>query len=133
MQRARLSTIIIPVVVVATVVTGAAAAQAATKTTAARNSLCSLGGLSNIQVQREDNGTLSIDFGVDMATHTSGVAWTYRVVDNRSVVMKGTSSTIADGSFSVTRSITPWTGPNHFVAIAKSPATGEICRIRVTV
>jgi hypothetical protein len=124
MRSRRLASFIIPVALVTAVAAGAIPAQAAT-----RNSTCSLRSLSNLQVQREDNGRLSIDFGVDMVTHRSGVHWTYRVVDNRSVVMRGTASTIADGSFSVTRAITRLTGSNHIVATAKNPATGETCRI----
>ena len=131
MRRRRLASIIVPVTLVAAVTAGAIPAQAAAKPAVTRNSTCSMGSLSNLQVQREDNGTLSIDFGVDMVTHTSGVNWTYRVVDNRSVVMRGTGSTIADGSFSVTRALTLMTGSNHIVATAKNAATGETCRIRI--
>ena len=132
MRNHRLASFAIPVVLVTTVVASSIPAQAATRLAVTSNNTCTLGSVSNLQVQREDNGKLSIDFGVDMATHAAGVKWTYHVTDNRSVVMKGTSSTIADGSFSVTRAITPRTGTNHFVATAKNSATGDICRIRVT-
>ena len=131
MRSRRLASFIIPATLVTAIVTGAIPAQAAAKAPVTRNGTCSLGSLSNLQVQREDNGTLSIDFGVDMLTHNSGVNWTYRVMDNRSVVMRGTASTIADGSFSVTRAISPLTGSNHVVAFAKNSATGETCRIRI--
>lgn len=131
MRIRRLATIIAPVALATTVGASIIPAQAATRQPVTRNSTCSLGSLSNLQVQREDNGTLSIDFGVDMVTHSAGVNWTYRIVDNRTVVMRGTSSTIADGSFSVSRAITPRTGPNRIVAIAKNAATGETCRIRI--
>ena len=131
MRSRRLASIIVPVTLVAAVTAGAMPAQAAAKPAVTRNSACSMRSLSNLQVQREDNGTLNIDFGVDMVTHTSGVTWTYRVVDNRSVVMSGTASTIADGSFSVTRALTPMTRSNHIVATAKNAATGETCRIRI--
>ena len=126
MRSRQLASFIIPVALVTTVAAGAIPAQAAT-----RNSTCSLRSLSNLQVQREDNGKLSVDFGVDMVSHASGVKWTYRVVDNGSVVMRGTASTIADGSFSVTQAITPLTGTNHILATAKNAATGETCRIRI--
>ncbi len=131
MRSRRLASFVIPATLVMAVAAGAIPAQAAAKPAVTRNSTCSLGSLSNLQVQREDNGKLSIDFGVDMVTHRSGVNWTYRVVDNRSVVMRGTTSTIADGSFSVTRAITPMTGSNQIVATAKNRATGETCRIRI--
>jgi hypothetical protein len=131
MRIRRLASFAIPVVLVTTVVASAIPAQAATNPAVTSNNKCSLGSVSNFQVQREDNGKLSIDFGVDMATHAAGVNWTYRVTDNRSLVIKGTSSTAADGSFSVTRTITPRSGTNHIVATAKNTTTGEICRIRV--
>jgi hypothetical protein len=131
MRIRRLASFAIPVVLVTTVVASAIPAQAATKPAVTSNNNCSLGSVSNLQVQREDNGKLSIDFGVDMATHSAGVIWSYHVTDNRSLVMKGTSSTAADGSFSVTRAITPRSGTNHIVATAKNSTTGEICRIRV--
>ena len=47
-------------------------AQASTKPAAVVNGTCSKGSLSNLQVQREDNGTLNIDFGVDMSAHERG-------------------------------------------------------------
>jgi hypothetical protein len=131
MRSRRLASFVIPAALVTTVVAWAIPVQAATKLAVTGNGTCSLGSRSNLQVQREDNGKLSIDFGVDMVTHVAGVKWTYRVTDNRSAVMKGTSSTVTDGSFSVTRAITPRTGPNHIVATAKNSATGETCRIRI--
>jgi hypothetical protein len=131
MRNRRLASFVIPVALVTTVIASAIPAQAATKPTVNINNICSLGSVSNLQVQREDNGKLSIDFGVDMAAHAAGVKWTYHVMDNRTLVMMGTSSTVADGSFSVTRAITPRTGTNHIVATAKNSATGELCRIRV--
>ena len=131
MRNRRLASLIIPATLVTVLAAGAIPAQAAAKPAVTRNGTCSLGSLSNLQVQREDNGTISIDFGVDMVTHTSGVKWAYRVVDNRSVVMRGSTTTIADGSFSVTRATTPLTGSNHIVAIARNAVTGETCRIRI--
>ncbi|MFI5034853.1 MAG: hypothetical protein ACHQFZ_01435 [Acidimicrobiales bacterium] len=97
------------------------------------NGTCSKGSLSNLQVQREDNGTLSFDFGVDMTAHTSGVNWIVKVADNKSTVFRGNATTIADGSFSISRTLTPKTGTNHFLAVARNSATGETCRIRAAV
>jgi len=131
MRNRRLASLVIPATLVTVLGATAIPAQAAAKPAVTRNSTCSLGSLSNLQVQREDNGTLSIDFGVDMVTHKTGINWTYRVIDNRSVVTRGTTATIADGSFSVTRAITPPTGSNHIVATATNAATGETCRIRI--
>ena len=130
MRSPRLVAIIVPLTLVAAVTAGAIPAQAAAKSAVTRTGTCSMGRLSNLQFQREDNGTISIDFGVDMVTHRSGVNWSYRVVNNGSVVMKGTASTIADGSFSVTRAI-PYSRSSHIVATAKNSANGELCRIRI--
>src|ERR1019366_5604680 len=100
-------------------------AQASTKPAAVVNGTCSKGSLSNLQVQREDNGTLSIDFGVDMSAHTSGVSWVVKVTDNKSMVYRGTTTTISDGSFSISKVIAPKTGTNHIVATARNSVTGE--------
>lgn len=105
-------------------------AQASTAPPTVANGTCTKGSLSNLQVQREDNGKLSVDFGVDMATHTSGVAWTVKVTDNGTTIYRGRVSTISDGSFSVTKSIAPRAGRNVVVATARNLATGETCRIR---
>ena len=105
-------------------------AQASAKPAVVVNGTCSKGSLSNLQVQREDNGTLSIDFGVDMSAHTSGVSWIVKVMDNRSMVYQGHAVTISDGSFSFSKAILPKSGTNHVVATARNSATGETCKIR---
>lgn len=110
-----------------------APSQASTKATATANGTCSKGSLSNLQVQREDNGTLSIDFGVDMATHASGVNWVVKVTDNKSIVYRGHALTAADGSVSVTKVIAPMIGANHVSAIARNSTTGEICKLRTVI
>jgi hypothetical protein len=105
-------------------------AQASAKPAVVVNGTCSKGSLSNLQVQREDNGTLSIDFGVDMSAHTSGVSWIVKVMDNRSMVYQGHAVTISDGSFIFSKAILPKSGTNHVVATARNSATGETCKIR---
>jgi len=105
-------------------------AQASTKPAVVVNGTCSKGSLSNLQVQREDNGTLSIDFGVDMSAHKSGVSWVVKVTDNGSILYRGNAVTISDGSFSVSKAINPKTGMNHVVATARNRSTGETCKIR---
>jgi hypothetical protein len=107
-----------------------APAQASTRPAVVVNGTCSHGSLSNLQVQREDNGTLSIDFGVDMSAHRRGVKWVVKVLDNTSIVYRGNVVTIADGSFSISKAIAPKTGTNHIVATARNSATGETCKIR---
>jgi hypothetical protein len=97
------------------------------------NGRCSKGSLSNLQAQREDTGKLSIDFGVDMARHTAGVAWKVKETNNGGLVVATTVRTIADGSFSITRLVTPKPGVNHIAAIAANPSTGEMCFLRASV
>jgi hypothetical protein len=116
--------------------TAASAASASTGPKASSinlNATCSKGSLGNLQVQREDTGQLSIDVGVDMTRHTAGVPWTFRVTDNGSTVTKGTTRTIGDGSFSVSKLMWPKGGANHFVFTAKNVRTGETCKLIGTV
>jgi hypothetical protein len=93
------------------------------------NATCSKGSLGNLQVQREDTGQLSVDVGVDMARHTAGVPWAFRVTDNGSTVATGTTRTIGDGSFSISKLMWPKGGVNHFVLTAKNLKTGETCKL----
>jgi hypothetical protein len=90
---------------------------------------CSKGSIANLQLQREDTGKLSVDFGVDMARHVAGVTWKVKETNNGVVFVKTTKSTLADGSFSITRRLTPYPGTNHIVATATNPASGESCTI----
>jgi hypothetical protein len=113
---------------VTAVMAGAASASSRSPSTAAVvNGHCSKGSLSNLQVQREDTGKLSIDFGVDMARHTAGIAWKVKETNNNGLVVATTVRTISDGSFSITRLVTPKPGTNHIWAYAANPATGEKC------
>jgi len=115
---------------------GASAASASTRPKAPSINLsaaCSKGSLGNLQAQREDTGQLSIDVGVDMTRHTAGVPWAFKVTDNGSTVAAGTTRTIGDGSFSVSRLLWPKGGANHFVFTAKNLKTGETCRLTGTV
>lgn len=110
-----------------------AASRPASTTPVVVNGKCSRGSLSNLQVQREDTGKLSIDFGVDMARHTAGVAWKVKETNNGSLVVATTVRTISDGSFSLTRLMTPKAGTNHVWAYAANPATGEKCYLTASV
>jgi len=93
---------------------------------------CSRTSLTDLQVGREDNGQLSIDFGVDMARHRAGVRWLVSETDNGVLMTRTTMHTIADGSFSLTHLMTPKRGVNHIVATARNPLTGETCRLSTT-
>jgi hypothetical protein len=81
--------------------------------------------VANIQVQREDTGLLSVDFGVDMAKHGAGVPWKVTITRNGKLVASTTAKTISDGSFSITRVLTPVPGTNTFVARAVDTLTGQ--------
>jgi len=115
---------------------GATGAGATAKPKAASvntNGTCTKGSASNLQVAREDTGQLSIDVGVDMARHAAGVPWSIKATDNGRVIANGTVRTISDGSFSVTRLISPKAGANHVVFYARNLRTGEVCRLNGTV
>jgi hypothetical protein len=124
--RSRLVVLALP----ALLILGAAIpVYAATPTSAVVSGHCSRTSLTDLQVGREDNGQLSIDFGVDMARHRAGVRWKVSETDNGVLITRTTMYTIADGSFSLTRLITPRRGVNHIVATARNPLTGETCRL----
>jgi hypothetical protein len=127
MKIQRLALLALPAA--ATIGTLGLAAPAHAATPVNKTVACSKGSHANLQLQREDTGKLSVDFGVDMTRHVSGVAWKVRETNNGVAFVNGTAKTIADGSFSVTRLLTPYAGTNHIVATATNPATGETCTI----
>jgi len=90
---------------------------------------CSGTSMVNLQLQREDTGQISVDFGVDMAKHRAGIAWKVVASDNGTVFVNGTTRTIRDGSFSVTRLLAPAPGVNTVAGKATNPLTGETCAI----
>jgi hypothetical protein len=105
------------------------AAASATTSSVNINAKCSGSSVSNLQVQREDTGKLSVDFGVDMARHVAGVPWKVTESDNGTVFVNATLRTISDGSFSATRLIGPKAGTNTIAAKAVNSLTGETCKI----
>ncbi len=133
MNIRRLAVIALPAALSVATLGAALPAHAATPRSVVVNGHCSKTSRDNLQLQREDNGKLSVDFGVDMARHTAGVAWKVKASDNGTVFVNGTKRTIADGSFSVSRVLTPKAGSNHIVATASNAATGETCSITATI
>jgi hypothetical protein len=131
MKIRRLATALVPVALAAGALGAVVPAHAATPTQVVVNKRCSKTSVANLQVQREDNGKISVDFGVDMARHTPGVAWTVRESRNGVPFANLTTKTIADGSFSVTRLLSA-SPTNHIAASATSAATGETCSISAT-
>jgi hypothetical protein len=111
---------------------GVSAAGAATRPKANSTIACGKGSTANLQVQREDNGKLSVDIGVDMNRHTSGVPWKVRAYDNGKLIENATVRTISDGSFSVTRVLAPLAGTNHIVFYATNLRTGKTCKMNGT-
>ena len=93
------------------------------------NRSCASGSVANLQVQREDTGQISIDFGVDMARHTAGVPWKVKEARNGKVFVSTIVRTISDGSFSITRTLGRLAGTNTFVAYAVNTQTGKTCSI----
>jgi hypothetical protein len=111
----------------------ASAATAARATSLDHSVRCSKTSLANLQVQREDNGKVSVDAGVDMARHVAKVPWRMKVTDNGTTLANATVHTISDGSFSVTREVAPRASANHVVFVATNLRTGETCRMNGTV
>ena len=105
-------------------------ASAATTNPININAKCSGTSVANLQVQREDTGKLSVDFGVDMARHAAGVRWGVGATDDGTLFVFQMVKTISDGSFSVTSVITPKPGVNTIVATAGNPVTHETCTVR---
>ena len=90
------------------------------------NGHCSGTSLYSLQVQKEDTGQISVDWGVDMARHTAGVAWHVTVADKGHVFINTTVKTIADGSFSVAGLLPPQAA-SKITAWASNPLTRETC------
>jgi hypothetical protein len=112
-----------------TVAIGVTAAGAATAPVNLIRS-CSQASVGNMQIQREDTGRFSIDVGVDMALHQAGMPWKVTVTNNGHVIVRMTTSTQIDGSFSITRHVVPVVGTNHLAFRARNLTTGETCVLR---
>ena len=93
---------------------------------------CSGTSLVNLQLQREDTGMVSVDFGVDIARHKAGVVWHVTESNNGTSFVNKSVKTIRDGSFSITRLLAP-AASNTVVATAVKSASGETCSISGTV
>ena len=106
-------------------------ANAAAPTAVVVNRHCTKTSLANLQLQREDTGRVSVDFGVDMARHTAGVPWKIKESRNGVVFVNRTTRTISDGSFSSSSLLAP-KSVNHIVATASNMVTGETCTISAT-
>jgi len=133
MHLHRFALIALPAVLSLATVGLAVPAHAATPGTAAVvvNGHCSNRSLSNLQLQREDTGQISVDFGVDMARHTAGVTWKVKETRNGVVFVNSTTRTISDGSFSISNLLAP-KSVNHIVATATNVKTRETCTIKAT-
>jgi len=131
MPLRRLALIALPAAVSLGALGLAVPAHAATPGTAAVvvNGQCTNRSLSNLQLQREDTGQISVDFGVDMVRHTGGVTWKVKETRNGAVFVNTTTRTISDGSFSISSLLAP-KSVNHIVATATNSKTGEACTIK---
>ena len=94
---------------------------------------CSGTSTVNLQLQREDTGRLSVDFGVDMARHKAGVQWKVTETDNGTTFVSKTAKTIRDGSFSITSLLVPPAGLNTVTGTAVKAATGETCTLTASI
>ena len=127
----RLALIALPAALALGAVGATLPAHAATPTAVVVNRHCTKTSMSNLQLQREDTGQLSVDFGVDMARPVAGVRWRVIELRNGVVFVNSTTRTIADGSFSISSLLAP-RSVNHVIAAASNPATGETCYISAT-
>ena len=94
---------------------------------------CSGTSTVNLQLQREDTGTLSVDFGVDMARHKAGVPWRVTETDNGTAFVGKAAKTIRDGSFSITSLLTPPVGLNTVTGTAVNATSGETCTLTASI
>jgi len=96
------------------------------------NAKCSGHSLANLQLQREDNGALSVDFGVDMARHKAGVLWKVTETRNGAAFVTTSVKTVSDGSFSIS-SLLSSPGSTTIAGKAVNAASGETCSITATI
>jgi hypothetical protein len=76
---------------------------------------------------KHDAGQIEVEGEVD--TNRAGQHWTWRIVDNATIVRTGSSTTTPpSGSFTVSRRIGNRAGIDHLVFRAVRPATGQVCR-----
>ena len=94
MHLRRLALIALPAALTLGTLGIAAPAHAATPTGVVVNRHCSNTSLGNLQLQREDTGKISVDFGVDMARHTAGVTWKVKETRNGVVFVNRSTRTI---------------------------------------
>ena len=93
---------------------------------------CSGSSKINLQLQREDNGTVSVDFGVDMAHHKAGVHWHVTETNNGTTSVNNSVKTIRDGSFSITSVLAPATSET-VIGTGVNPGICETCNVSGTV
>ena len=133
MRIRRLAIAALPVAVAAsggTMALTQAAHAANTLPSVVKTGSCSKGSIYSLQVQREDTGKISVDWGVDMAKPVAGVKWAVHETQNGTTFVNQVVPTISDGSWSITRTVNPQR-TNVFTATAKNPATGETCSATV--
>jgi hypothetical protein len=129
----RLAIAALPLAVAASGATLALAPTAHAATTpgsVVKNGTCSKGSTYSLQVQREDTGQISVDWGVDMTRHVAGIKWAVHETRNGITFVNQVVPTISDGSWSITRTLKPQP-TNLITATAKNPATGETCSATV--
>lgn len=75
----------------------------------------------------EENGALEVEFEVDQ--NVVGDTWKVTLTRNGVQFFRGRGTTVApSGSFEIRRVISDGAGADTVQAVAKNPATGEVCR-----
>ena len=92
---------------------------------------CSNGSTWKLKA-KPDNGQLEVSFEVD--SNVVGQQWSVRLLDNGVAFFSGSRTTVApSGSFTVRRFTADLAGTDTIVGRASNPATGEVCRGKLTI
>jgi hypothetical protein len=90
---------------------------------------CTMGSTWEMKAKHDD-GRIQLELEVD--TPRIGRTWSVVITDNGTQIFKGTRVTQApSGSFTVERLVRNRAGTDHFVAKARSLATGATCLAKV--
>jgi hypothetical protein len=91
---------------------------------------CSLGSTWKLKHSPE-NGQLEVEFEVDQ--NVAGQTWKVVLTTNGNEILRTRAVTnVESGSFDVQALTANAAGVDRTVATAKNPATGEVCRARVS-
>ncbi len=88
---------------------------------------CSIHSTWKITMAHSD-GRIEAAFEVDQNRNVAGVPWTVTLKHNGVTYFSGTKTTLADGSFEVSRLVPNLSGVDTISGVATRTATGEVCK-----